>query len=102
MAPVGNIVTGTKVIAPPKLAFPFRNDRKEFCKVAQEEGWITQSTPSGVVVIDEHFRQAMMFNYFTPNEGWRKDTSKTPLENFRRSCRNIKEHYPRWLALVSV
>lgn len=99
-APSGSTVThDKKVVQQPKLAFPYRPNRAEFCKAAREEGWITQSLPGDAVVIEAHYDQALINNYFVPGEGWKKNMSRTSLDCFKRSCANIRDYYPEWLAL---
>lgn len=97
-APSGSIIADKEVIDPPKLAFPFKSNRAEYCKVAREEGWLTNSLPGNAVVIDTHYEQALVNNYFDGLQ-WRKNLAKTSVECFRRSCKNIKEFYPQWLVL---
>lgn len=97
----GSIVTRDDILQAPRLAFPFRQqepNRAEFCKVAREQGWLTHGVSSECVVIEEHYSQALMNNYFN-GEGWTKKVSKTPLECFKSSCANIRDCYPQWLEL---
>ena len=95
----GSIIVNKKVVMQPKLAFPYKSNRAEFCKVARKEGWLTQSIPGDAVEIEAHLKQALIGNYFVPGEGWRKNVSIASVECFRRSCANIRDYYPQWLAL---
>ena len=98
-APTGSIITAQDVVDPPKLAFRLKSNRADFCKAARDEGWLTQGVPSDAVVIETHYEQALMHNYFVPGQGWKKNVNRTPVECFKRSCANIRDNYPEWLAL---
>lgn len=95
----GSHLLKDRELVAPILAFPRAGIKQEFIRVAQEEEWrIGGSMLENVELIDTHYKQSLINNFFQPGVGWKKDVRKTQLECFRKSCKNILNHYASWLA----